>query len=142
MWAAIAALVDVVHALAMASWLLGLPLLFWHGWPRATRAYAMYAIAFIVINEVSSLALGECVLTTLARACWNLAARAGEATPASREWFTVRLSEAIFRLTPSHEVIKAISKALVFLSAIGVLVALRHLRVDRARAGDAHPHGA
>jgi hypothetical protein len=131
MWSVVAALVDLLHALAMAAWVLGLALLFLHRWPRATRAYAIYAITFVVINEVSRALLGECFLTTLARMSWEHAARAG-ATPVSQEWFTVRLAEAIFRLTPTHRGIKLVSKALVLVTAIGVLVSLRHLRSRRA----------
>jgi hypothetical protein len=124
MWATLGASVDFVHAVLMASWVVGMPLLFWHRWPRATRAYAVYAIVFIVINQASRLWLGECLLTTLARACWSRGSRGAEG--ASQEWFTVRLSEAVFRLTPSHGSIKLVSEALILVTAVGMLVWARH----------------
>ncbi len=121
MWSTLAACVDFAHASLMAAWVLGLPLLFFRRWPRATRAYAVYAIAFVALNLASRALLGECFLTTLARACWQEAARAGGRVPVPREWFTVRMAEAVFRLTPSHRGIKLASEALIFVTAIGVL---------------------
>jgi hypothetical protein len=125
MWSAVAVVIDVLHALLMAAWVVGLPLLFWHRWPRVTRAYCVYAIAFIVVSQTSYALLGECFFTTLARAC---ALRAPDATAVSEEWFTVRLAQAIFRMTPSHRGIKLVSEALVLLSALGMLRSLGHLR--------------
>jgi hypothetical protein len=143
MWSGLAACIDFAHALLMAAWVLGLPLLFVHRWPRATRAYAIYALAFITLNVASRALLGECFLTTLSRACWQAAARAGGRTPVPQEWFTVRLAEAVFRLTPSHRGIKRASEALIFATAIGVLVSfsplglagLRRLRETWQRGG-------
>jgi len=122
MWAALGAGVDLLHALLMAAWVLGLPLLFWHRWPRATRAYALFAIVFVVANQLSRALLGECFLTTIARACWN---RSGSAPADSSEWFTVRLAAAIFRLTPTHHAIKLATEALILIVAVGVLASLR-----------------
>ncbi len=113
--------IDLLHALLMAGWVLGLPLLFWHRWPRRTRAYAFYAIGFVVANQVSHALLGECFLTTLARACWQRGPGSGGPTPAYEEWFTVRMSEAIFRLTPTHRAINLVSEALILLTALGVV---------------------
>jgi len=114
------ACVDFVHALLMAAWILGLPLLFWYRWPRLTRGYAFYAIGFIVANQLSHALLGECFLTTLARAFWERGPRPGGSAPIYEEWFTVRMAEAIFRMTPSHRAVKLTSEALILLTAIGV----------------------
>jgi hypothetical protein len=127
--------IDVLHALFMAAWVLGLPLLFWHRWPRITRAYAFYAIGFIIVNQVSHAFLGECFLTTLARACWQSSPGAGGGAPVSDEWFTVRVAEAIFQLTPSHRGVKLASQALIFVTAVGI--GLRYLRVRRAKGSPA-----
>ena len=108
--------IDFVHALLMAAWILGLPLLFSTRWPRVARAYAVYAIAFVLVNQVSYLALGECFLTTLSRTFWQRA----EGSTAATEWFTVRVAEAVFSLTPSHRAIKLASEALILATAIGV----------------------
>jgi hypothetical protein len=124
--------IDVVHALLMAMWVLGLPLLFWHHFSRLTRAYAFYAIGFIVVNQVSLALLGECFLTTLARRCWQSGAGSGGPGPAPDEWFTVRLAEAIFDLTPSHRWIKLVSEALILVTAVGVGFSAR-LATKRAR---------
>lgn len=114
------ACIDFFHALLMAAWVLGLPLLFWHRWPRLTRAYTFYAVGFIVANQISHALLGECFLTTLARTCWLREPRSGGSTPAYDEWFTVRIAEAIFRMTPSHASIKLVSEGLILITAIGV----------------------
>jgi hypothetical protein len=124
MWFALAACVDFAHAALMAAWVLGLPLLFFRRWRGVTRAYAVYAITFVTLNLASRALLGECFLTTLSRACWQEAARLGGRVSVPREWFTVRMAEAIFRMTPSHRGIKLASEALIFVTAIGVLVSL------------------
>src|SRR2546421_10813670 len=102
MWSMLGASLDLLHALLMAAWVLGLPLLFWRRPPGAARAYGVYAIGFIVVSQGSHAALGECFLTAVARACWRHASLLGGSAQVSNEWFTVRLSQAIFRLTPSH----------------------------------------
>jgi hypothetical protein len=122
MWSALAACVDFAHASLMAAWVLGLPLLFLHRWPTLTRAYAVYAIAFVALNLASRALLGECFLTTLSRACWQEAATRGGHVPVPQEWFSVRMAEAVFRLTPSHRGVKLVSEALIFVTALGVLV--------------------
>jgi hypothetical protein len=130
MAAILGAAIDFLHALLMATWVLGLPLLFWHRWPRLTQAYAIYAIGFIAMNQLSEALLGECFLTTLARGAWESTPLAGP--PAlSREWFTVRMAEAIFRLTPSHDAIKLVLEALILLTAVGV--AYRGWRSTKSR---------
>jgi hypothetical protein len=126
MWRVLGASVDFMHATLMVAWVVGLPLLFWHRWPRATRAYAAFAIAFVLVNVVSRAILGECVLTTIARACWERAPRPTDVRPISREWFTVRIAEAIFRLTPTHRSITIVSEALITVTAVGMLVSLHH----------------
>jgi hypothetical protein len=117
MWSAIAASVDLIHALLMAAWVLGLPLLFWRRWPRASRVFAAYAATFVVANLASRWLLGECFLTAIARACWNMA---GAGSGDSAEWFTVRAAQAVFRMTPSHRAIKAVSEVLILATAVGV----------------------
>jgi hypothetical protein len=53
------------------------------------------------------------------RACWRNAP-GGAGSAASDEWFTVRIAQAIFRLTPSHRAIKLASEALILLTVAGV----------------------
>jgi predicted membrane metal-binding protein len=126
MWAFFGAAVDFLHALAMAAWALGLPLLFLHRWPRATRAFAVYAIAFVLLNQLSMWTLRECFLTTVARYFWE---HAPDGTGSvSREWFTVRVARAVFGLTPSHRLVKRVSEALIFATAIGVLASAWRMR--------------
>lgn len=38
----IAVIVDVIRALAMIVWVLGLPLLFWHRYSSLSTTYALY----------------------------------------------------------------------------------------------------
>jgi hypothetical protein len=119
MWTWLAATTDFVHALLMSAWVLGLPLLFWRRRPRLTRAYGIYAIAFIVVSQVSHAVLGECVFTAVARWCAEHAS--SSSTPVSEEWFTVRAAQAIFHLTPSHRGVTWVSEALIFVTALGAL---------------------
>lgn len=135
MGSVLGATVDLLHALFMAAWVLGLPLLFWHRFPRLTRAYAFYAIGFVALNQLSDLVLDECFLTTLARMAWQWTpATSGGGLAAPDEWFTVRFAQAIFHLTPSHRGVKLASEALILTTAIGV--AYRAI-VTRRAAGKA-----
>ena len=125
MWSAFGAAIDVAHALFMAAWVLGLPLLFFPARPWLRRAYALYAVAFIGLNLASRATLGECFLTRLARTCWERAAESGSGVTVSHEWFSVRLAEAVFRMTPTHAGVRMGSEALILVTAIGVLSSVR-----------------
>jgi hypothetical protein len=114
--------VDVVHALLMAAWVVGLPLLFLRRWPRTTRIYGVYAISFIVMSQVSQITLGECFLTTISRGLWESSPGAARG---SDEWFTVRLAKWVFDKTPSHRAIVLLSEFLILLTATGALMAAR-----------------
>jgi len=129
----LASVVDFVHAMLMAAWVLGLPLLFWHKHPRATRWYATYAVSFIVLYQGSRIFLGECFLTSLSRLLWE----SGGARPASspNEWFTVRVAMAIFHLAPSHHAVTIARQILIFATAVGMLVSMRRHRTARRAPG-------
>jgi hypothetical protein len=127
MWTVLGAAVDAVHALLMALWILGLPLLFWHRWPKLSITYGIYAVAFVIVTRVSHYVLGECFLTTVARRFWTTAAVGSE----TDEWFTVRFARLIFGMTPSHRAVAVASEVLVLVTAVGVLVSLA---LHRARA--------
>src|SRR5258708_30397374 len=100
MFPVLGSLVDVLHALLMVAWALGLPLLFCRRYRHLARAYAVYAVVFIVLNQGSRLFLGECFLTTLSRYLWEHGGAPPRSAPG--EWFTVRVAMAGFHLTPSH----------------------------------------
>lgn len=121
----LAVTVDAFHALAMVLWVLCLPLLFWHRWPRVTKFYGWFAVIFIVANMVSQWVLGECFLTTIARALWERASNVPENLD---DWFTVRFSELVFRLTPSHRAVKIATEVLILATALGTLHSMRRLR--------------
>jgi len=128
----LASTVDFAHAMLMVAWVAGLPLLFWKKRPRLTRAYAVYAIVFIVLYQVSRVFLGECFLTTLSRFLWEHGGAPPRTSP--NEWFTVRVAVMVFHLTPSHRSITIIGQILVFVSAVGMLLSLRRRRETRAGA--------
>ena len=130
LFAHLAAWVDAVHALSMVAWVLGMPLLFWHRWPRLTRAYAIYAVSFAIVSEGTQAWLGECFLTSISRWFWLHQDGATRTLP--NEWFTVRLAHAVFGFIPSHHVIADISKALIVLMGVGVLFTMARARA-RAR---------
>jgi hypothetical protein len=135
--AILAVLVDVIHALAMAIWALGLPLLVWHRAVRLTKAYAWYAVVFVSLNLASQLLLGECFLTTLARACW---AQAGSSAPTNvDDWASVRFAELVFRMTPSHTAVMRLSQLLILATAVGVLHTVRKLGPSKRRGSAREP---
>lgn len=123
MWQVLGSSIDFVHALLMVAWIAGLPLLFFRRHPRLTRAYGIYAIAFIVISQISQLLLGECFLTTLARFFWEHPS-AGSMPEANHDWFTVRLAKAVFDMSPTKRSVVIASEALILVTAAGVLVSL------------------
>lgn len=129
----LATLIDLVHALSMMAWALGLPLLVWRKHPRLTRAYAIYALSFVVVSQLSQWLLGECFLTTLARWAWE-SQPPGTAPPDVDEWFTVRLSHAVFGATPSHRAVVWVSELSVLATAALALRSLRHQRASSAMA--------
>ncbi|HZO16319.1 MAG TPA: hypothetical protein VFB62_23760 [Polyangiaceae bacterium] len=136
MWYALGSAVDVIHALSMVAWIVGLPLLFVaRRYPRLTRAYSAYAIVFIVVSQLSQYVLGECFLTTTARWFWEHPS-ASAAQSASREWFTVRMAKAIFDMSPSERSIVIVSEVLILLTAAGVLLSLLSRR--GVRLGSEH----
>ncbi|HSQ68329.1 MAG TPA: hypothetical protein VLM85_34205, partial [Polyangiaceae bacterium] len=62
---------DALHALLMLLWVVGMPLLFWHRWPRLSYFYSGFAVLFVIVNVISQWVLGECFLTTLSRFFWT-----------------------------------------------------------------------
>ena len=126
MWQALAVGTDFVHAMLMATWFAGLPLLFWHTRPTLRRIYALYAVAFVVVSQVSQWLLGECFLTSIALFFWK---HVPSYAPVSKEWFTVRIAQAIFHAAPSHRTISRCSEAMVAVSAAGALMSHYRLGV-------------
>lgn len=120
MWSILGAAVDLLHAFAMAAWVVGLPLLFVRRWPRVRLAYAVFAIFFVVTSQLSMVFLNECFLTTIARFFYE---RAPEHV-ASHEWFTVRIANAVFGMAPSHRVISRISEVLILVTAAGAVLSV------------------
>ena len=122
--------VDALHALLMVAWVATLPLLFYHRWPRLTRFASVYALVFVVVSQGSQWLLGECFLTTVARWLWQ---HEGGGLSSPEEWFTVRVAQAVFRMTPSHDAIVWASEGLAVVTAVGVLSTWARRR--RARPG-------
>ena len=129
----VATLIDLLHAIAMVAWAAGLPLLVWRRHPRLSRAYAVYALAFVFVSQLSQWILGECFLTTLARWAWERQP-AATAPPDVDEWFTVRLSRAVFGATPSHRAVVWLSEGSIVATAALALRALRRQRASSATA--------
>jgi hypothetical protein len=127
-----AAALDALHAVFMVLQVAGLPLFFWHRWPRLSRGYALYAVSFIALNQGSKLLLGECFLTTWARWLWSRAVLDPSDVPG--EWFTVRVAQWVFHMTPSHRAVSLAGELLMLVTAIGVLALLRHARRTRRAA--------
>ena len=110
----LAVMTDAFHALIMALWVVGMPLLFWHRYRKASLVYCIFCVAFIIVNQISHYTLGECIFTTIADWFYR---KAGQGAP--QEWFTVRASRLVFGLTPSHRGIKTLTEILIGISAVG-----------------------
>lgn len=129
MFAALAIGADLVHVLAMLAWAVGLPFLVWHRYPRLSYAYTVYAIAFVLISQLSHLTLGECFLTTLSRILW---ASAGSEALGS---FTVRLVNFVAGIRPTEESAVLVWEVGILATAVAVLFSLYRAR----RHGGLHP---
>ncbi len=110
----LAVLTDVIHAMLMVGWIVGMPFLFWHRFPKVTLVYCLFSLCFIAVNQISHYTLGCCIFTTIADWFYH---QAGHYAP--DEWFTVRASRFIFGLTPSHRGVKILTEILVGISAVG-----------------------
>lgn len=124
----IAVAIDVIHALLMVAWVVGIPLLFWRRWPKISFWYCIFSIAFIIVNQVSHYTLGECVFTTFANWFYSLAGRG-----APDEWFTVRISRMIFGFVPSQRGIKILTEILCGISAFGGILLFWRRKENVAR---------
>jgi hypothetical protein len=129
----LAPLIDVLHASLIAVWVLGLPLLVFRRRARLSRAYAIYALTFVVVSQVSQWVLGECFLTTLARFAWE-SQPAGTAPPDVEEWFTVRMAKAVFGATPSHRAVVVLSEIMIVVTALAALWSLHRHRASAVTA--------
>jgi hypothetical protein len=112
----VAMAIDWTHALVMIAWGVGLPLLVWHRFPRISRAYMWFAMSFVVLSVVSHEILGECFLTTLARAAWTSGGGFRERVP-----FTVLLTNAVAGIRPSTRAAVLAWEFAVFASSLGSL---------------------
>jgi len=137
MWASAAAAIDVLHAALMAAWLLGLPLLFWHRFPKLTFTYGVYAVLFVICTRVSHWLRGECFLTTISAKLWR---RSASVSPDSDEWFTVRLARFVFGMTPSHRAVAWTSEGLILVTALGVLFSMNRRPGNKHGASSGRTH--
>ena len=133
MWQAMAVGTDLLHAMLMAAWFAGLPLLLWHRWPRFSRLYAIYAIAFVTISQLSQWLLGECFLTALAIGFWK---QVPSSAPVSQEWFTVRIPQLVFHLAPSHRLVVHLSEAMIVVTAVGVRWSFHRMQLPHRAISD------
>ena len=139
MFAALSALVDLIHAASMVIWIGGLPLLFVRRWPRLSRAFALYAVLFVVVSQATQMMLGECFLTTIARALEKMGEAKG--TYVDDGWFTQRVARSIFGLAPSRRAISITFDALVGVTALGAYLHWVHPRIRPPAAPSARPGG-
>lgn len=108
--------IELIHASSMILFVLSIPAMFWHKWSMLSSVACVYAILFVVVNRLSHLILGECILTRMAR--W-----AGGAC--DNEWFTVKVTRLVFGFIPSNKAVTYIEQAFVILVAVCVLMMLQ-----------------
>jgi len=116
LYGVLAETVDLVHALSMLVWGLGLPLLAWHRFPRLSRAYMWFAIAFVLTSVLSHAVLGECALTTMARWLWHASGRARDSAP-----FMTLLVNNIAGIRPSNRSVVHVWELAVLATSVGSL---------------------
>jgi hypothetical protein len=115
--------VELSHGLSMMLWGLGLPLLIWPRWPRLRHAYLWFSLVFLGGSLLSHWLLGECVLTTAARALWELAGAATERVP-----FIVRFTNGVAGIRPSTRVAVLIWQAGISIYCVALLCGWRRLQ--------------
>jgi hypothetical protein len=123
---------DVFHAFLMILWTIGLPLLFWRKYPKLSYYYYLYCIVFILVNQASHYILGECIFTTIANWFYTHA----HTTNFQNEWFTMRVSRAVFGIVPSHRGVKIATQIMVGLTALGGLYSLYKVRQEHKVSHD------
>lgn len=124
----LAAGVEAVHALSMVIWGLGLPLLFWHRFPRLSELYMFYAVVFVGVSVASHFLSGECVLTTLARFLWQRAGGYPDDLP-----FTTHLANTVAGLRPTKRAVVLLWEAAVLVTSAGGLWHWFRMRALRAK---------
>jgi hypothetical protein len=118
----------------MVTYFFGIPLLFIQRWPKLSRAYALYALSFVLVSLGSKLLWGHCFLTPLSSALWNRSAW----PVAGDEWFTERIAKRIFDAAPSRQSISWIADGAILVIACGAILHLRartHSNRRNARGG-------
>jgi Trk-type K+ transport system membrane component len=128
MYAALAVSIDVLHALTMIVWALGLPLLLWHRWPKMTVIYTWYGLAFVVLSQLSHLVFGECFFTTLSRASWEAA---GDPAMGS---FSARLVNRIAGFRPTEREVVIGWEVAIVLTSVNLLWSTYRRRRRERRA--------
>jgi hypothetical protein len=121
--AILASAVDLTHALVMLAWGLGFPLLFWHRFPRLSRAYMWFALSFVVVSVASHELLGECFLTSIARELWI---RSGGYR--GQEPFTVLFANAVAGIRPTTREAVLVWEVAVFVTSAASLWCWRGTR--------------
>lgn len=124
----LAASVEAVHALSMVVWGVGLPLLFWHRFPRLSELYMLYAVVFVGVSVASHFLWGECALTTLARSLWQRAGGYADDLP-----FTTQVANTIAGLRPTKREVVLLWEAAVLVTSAGGLWHWFRMRALRAK---------
>jgi hypothetical protein len=134
----LAAAVELLHGLLMLAWGLGLPLLLWRRLPRLRRAYIWFSLTFVGISLVSHALLGECVLTTWARALWEASGGYAEKVP-----FIVTVTNRIAHVRPSTDAAVLVWQVAILAYCVLGLWGWRWLpRVEPSSVPASHPRRA
>lgn len=136
----LAGAVELCHGLLMVAWGLGLPLLVWRRFERLSRAYIWFSLTFVLGSLLSSLLLGECVLTTVAHWLWQASGGHTEKVP-----FIVTFTNYVASIRPSADAAVVLWKVAIGLYCVVGLWAWRG-RTDEDEellppGSTAHPAG-
>lgn len=115
-----ASVIEFIHALCMIFWILTIPFLFYHRWPKITLGAIVYNFLFVTVNRLSHWILGECIFTRMARWAggeWN------------NEWFTVKVARLVFGFIPSNKNVTYVEQGILLLVCTGVLISLYRRKI-------------
>jgi hypothetical protein len=133
----LAAGVELLHGVLMLAWGLGLPLLVWQRFPRLRRAYIWFSLTFVGVSVVSHALLGECVLTTWARALWEAGGGYAERVP-----FVVTFTNRVAHIRPSTDAAVLVWEVAILAYCVLGLWGWRWMpRLAAARLPSRHPEG-
>ena len=110
-WSVLAALVEFVHALLMAAWVVGIPLLLVRRWPRLRLASSAFAMASSSCRGCRSVSSASASSRRMGRRCGPARPPRACGRPRPRSGSPCAFAYAVFHLAPSHRAVTLVGEA-------------------------------